>query len=628
MATVAFYLATLATALAVWPLACRPGLAIVDAWLAARAVGSTILALLLLHLLGWTGASPDPVNFWLLLVGIAGVAWAPRSSRRIRSSQARAILRFEGLALLLFALFVVVFGLHYGTRALGERALDLGLVTSLSCAAGGFPEDFWFARERLNAYFLGSWTAAVMGRGVAVSPHHAYLAALAVTWIEGLAACGLLARTLGARRRGLFVVPLAVLFTGNGAVAYHWLRGVDLLSPRAQLLVSHVIPFSINENPFAAFWVSELHAHVMVMPALIVWVAVAVAMLRRRSRSLAAVLGILSALVAMTDAWMIPPAVVCGALLLLVCMPVPPRFLFAAGGWCVASVVLASSVVLLGYDGYPLIVREVERSTTRIEHLGVLFGPLLVLVGLARAAGPTAPMRQRTGYGILLAGLLLVWLPEAIYLENWIPSPSERQNTVFRFHFAAWIFIAGSLGALWPRTGAQRWAFPTAIAWSVAFAALAALPGVARWPGAGFDCDVRRPLDREANGAAEAAAWLSENSACGTVIAESGGSPYQGLATVAAMSGRTALLGEYDKVHSHGVEFERIDERFKALRTIYCDSPDAEAVLRGFRVRFILLGPPERRLFADCEPERLLRKYPIAFRSNRTWVLRVGDAAG
>lgn len=643
-ALVQYYLVWLLAGGVAWPLVrCwRAGGA--AGWLLARVLGPALLALAALHAARWTGR---PLAFGVAVafpcLATASLAVLLVSSRFRKGSSAgfldpgvsrqalRRILTAECLVALGYAVLAMVFGYHYGSKALGERPLDLGLVNWLMNAPAFPPEHFWAAGQGLFYYYFGCLQAGVLGLAAAVPGEQAYFAGLCAVWTSAAAAGWLSARLQGARKGGAFLTAAALVLMSTAAPLYHWARsGIPPWHGDAFARAVRVIPGTINEIPASALWMSELHAHVLALPLFVLLPPLFVRMVRRPSLARFLLFSGVSAALFMTDAWLAPAAgMACVFTTLFRAGGRRIRTAALAGG-CAAAVLALASPLLLGFRGHPVEFRLVEQSTTQAVHLAVLFGPIIMLLLLLLgAAGGRLRRGPAMATGALACvGLLLIAFCELAYLETGFPPPHERQNTVMRFHWAAYLCLALAAAPLTAGAGASRrpWLRRAAWGWTGAFVLLGLLSPLARVGGLLSDgeewtTDPRRALDPDHTGTVRVAEFFRTRPP-GTVLLESSGLPYQGFATVSAMSGRRTLLGELDKLVSHGMTIEEIRRRQRDLMIVYTDAPEAAAVLETCGADYVVLGPAEFRAYPGAS-RSLPQKYPVAFRSGKVLVLRV-----
>jgi len=622
------YLVWSAITIVVFPFVRGCGLRGFQSWLVARSFGPFLFALVCLNLVRWLPVRWNAPVFWIILAAGALVSW--RISRRQRplvNREIKAVLRLEIITILLAAALVMLFGFHYGRAALGERPLDLAFVSRLLVTDTIPPNDFWFAGEKLNIYYFGSWSVAVMGRGAFLRPEQAYFFGLVLVWLMATHSCVFAARVMGLRRIAIAGVPLLVLAMGNGGPLYHLARGGwDSFSEFPLQPLTRIIPYTINENPSVAFWVSELHAHVMGLPLLVLWASLLPMALKRNSDRMFVLCALVAASLAMTDSWLVPPAALFAVWVAVARgvnrLPLTIRALGLMSG----IAILASLAFLVGFHPFPLKVRLLAESNTTLGHVAILWGPLilLLLTGLGGTKNARCVVRH-PGMIYGLCGIILIVFCELFYLDSQLPPPGERQNTLFRFHYAAWVFLALAVGEFW----AHRFRYRSLeiVSWLIIalFVLGGAAPGLASLfsDDARWTADLRRALDPEQSGRIQVAEWIYDHTPPNTIIAESAGKPYRLYATVSALSGRAAVLGETDKIYQHAFKVSEIRKRHLALHAVYQDLPQARKILEHYGVDYIVLGPKEREAFPGTRSDRLIEKYAEVFQSGETKLLKV-----
>ncbi len=607
-----------------WPWLRRAGLRAFPAWAAARTLSLSFAGIILLHILRWTGLEWSRYLYVIFILSGVCAGWA--ASIKLpgpRRKEMAAIFRFEASLACLAVILTVFSGFHYGMTALGERPMDMGLVTSLHSTRGMPPEDFWFAGKPLNTYYLGSWSLAAAARAAGARPWQAYFSGIVITWLQVFSSCTLAWRMLHVRGRWSHAFPFALIMMGHGGLFLLFVRGINPFGERGFLLLSRIIPHTINENPATALWVSELHAHIMALPIFIALILLWREALRSCRAGTCLASGSAAAVLAMTDAWLVPPAALATMMIAALHFRRDIMALIKPICLALAAALVTDAAWLADARGYPLRLLLVEQSATTAAHIVALFGPLLVVFS-ASGAGRWKSGTGKTGLALLVTGVILIALCEIVYVDNRFPPPGERQNTVFRFHWAAWAMLGlGICGLRPPRLKAWR----NAAAWCaiLVFAAAGHLPGIISLHArkVRFTTDLRQALDSNHEGLIEASEWLIANTSSGTVIAESGGIPYRGFALVSAISGRTAIFGEMDKLNNHAIEEKEIRARYDDLAALYYKGPASREIVERLKVDYLVAGPRESEAFPGMNREALTETYPIVFSGGATWILKV-----
>ncbi|MGE0812980.1 MAG: DUF2298 domain-containing protein [Vicinamibacterales bacterium] len=253
--------------------------------------------------------------------------------------------------------------------------------------------------------------------------------------------------------------------------------------------------------------------------------------------------------------------------------------------------------------------------------------PVLVLVSAAVAV-MAAFLRARLGrgregasaltFGLLLAcaGLGLTLVPELAYLRDVF---TNRMNTVFKFYYQAWLFlaIAGTMGLAmaWRRGGAHRASAIVALgilAWGFVYPAAALWTVVRERPARPLSLDALAVMRGEAPDEWAAIDWVRQHTAPGTVVVQAAGDSYRpNQGRLSAVTGRPTLLGwQGHERQWRGAAFGAMAAgRTEALRRIY--NPPSAGVLREtletWHVEIVQVGPQERARYSMTDDhERLI----------------------
>ena len=164
----------------------------------------------------------------------------------------------------------------------GEKPMDFSFLNAIYRSTVMPPPEPWFAGSPLIYTYFGHYVVAGVGKALAIQP--AVMFNLGIALVAALMAAALLAAgaVLGGNWRiGVTAVPLT-LFAGN-------LSGVRELIARKAVdfdyfwATSRVVPNTINEYPFWSFTFADLHAHLLVMPWAVAFIALALLWVGRRA---------------------------------------------------------------------------------------------------------------------------------------------------------------------------------------------------------------------------------------------------------------------------------------------------------------------------------------------------------
>lgn len=433
---------------------------------------------------------PLAVTFGLLLLwGV--IAWRRGGGDEPAGEWAATELLFWGA----FLLFL-------GVRAFnpeifwGEKPMDFSFLNALSRATTLPPPEPWFAGSTLHYTYFGHYVVAALGKLGNIHPGLTFNLGIALFGALTASAAFALGSAVGGRRSVGLLCAVFVVLIGN-------LAGVREVLARQTVnfdyfwATSRVIKDTINEYPFWSFLFADLHAHVLVMPFSLSFLALSVWWVRRVDApaivsplAVYVLLGFVLGTIMVTNGWSSPTYIL--------------FFPFLLGCTALAQSRLGRGrlalLVLLGLVATGLIAVRLttpQLPVWLLERLGEADVPRLLLAALAGVAG-LAVFVLLPGPTVLTA--VLVGLAYLFFLPFWRDfSPPPRNFGLEDQSFAnAWDFanIFGLflfigipfLFALWRRTlrppemrlGLGRGLAMWAVGLTVLACWVATVPGVER----------------------------------------------------------------------------------------------------------------------------------------------------
>lgn len=250
-----------------------------------------------------------------------------------------------------------------------------------------------------------------------------------------------------------------------------------------------------------------------------------------------------------------------------------------------------------------------------ISITGKLFdvGPfaLLVSISVYSALWISKHDTRSTGrifaLGLSALGLLLIMIPELLFVDDSFGSPSERMNTVFKLYYQAWIVLAAASGFIvyyWYElrsrlVGIKRlliglWAIMCIILMaSATYYPAAAATSKGNLFNGTMTLDGLSHLPQEEYAAIE---YLKDKSEKDTVILEAVGKDYTAFGRISGSTGIPTVLGW----PGHQVQWrgsnKSFEDRSKDVARIYQtpDIEEAKSLLAKYGVQYVYIGQRER----------------------------------
>ncbi len=235
-------------------------------------------------LAGWRIAPFSQGTLGIVVVAFLIVgAFAWRLHGRVRMS-AGEIIATESVFWGTFMFFLLVRAFNPEIYW-GEKPMDFSFLNVLYRTTYLPPPEPWFAGSPLHYSYFGYFMVASLGKALAIDPAITYN--LGIALVAGLTAVAVFAAGTMVSDRwgvGLLAAFLAVMI-GNLAGPRELLGAHRSINFDYYWATSRVIRDTINEFPFWSFLFADLHAHVMVMPLTVTFVALMVRWVRSRVMS-------------------------------------------------------------------------------------------------------------------------------------------------------------------------------------------------------------------------------------------------------------------------------------------------------------------------------------------------------
>lgn len=528
-----------------------------------------------------------------------------------------------------------------------EKFTDMAFLTTAMRADWMPPPDPWFGGETVNYYYVGHAMAATWGLIAGAAPHQAYQIAMALLF----ALTGLAVFQLTYEMTKAFAVHIAAVLSAFAAMLtlyggnFHSLLYTlfrPLFSPGSAAFYypdsTRFVGFdpptqdkAFTEFPAYAFAVGDLHAHVISTPVFL--------------------LGLLILLRILQDGFCGTRAPALSALAFGWCM----GLLVTINTWDFAAlglVALIAALVLLERPQWPLWHRvdhvahvllltlftafltaapflgsfvpfasgiEAAPATTPLWQILTLYGHVLPAIGLLVVLLAT----RRSGVDLIpaaclmVAGGLLIAIPEVVIMRDIYEAEFARANTMFKFSFRAQtLLIVAACAVIAPcLVRGRRWGlvgFATAVP---LVGLLAYLPFIWQPP------SVIRSLDglgflREERALVAAAATLPLQE--GETILEASGEAFGDTARVSALTGQPAVIGWAGHQWLWRDNAEVPLQRKADAASFFAGSTDLKTrckIVQKYGLRYVIMGKVEERLYHELDPDAIRAMGPAVHAS-------------
>lgn len=578
------------------------------------------------------------LNVFIFLKNKEGISGAV--SKKLRFLVTQEILFTSGLIL-----WSIIRGFHPDINGL-EKFMDFGFINSILASDYLPPTDMWFAQNPINYYWFGHLSVAVTTKLSTLDSSVTYNLALAT--ILGLTLTGAfsiassLIGNLNKRLniRTLFAAGLisAILlaFAGNlhGAI-FVTKEGPDSYwYPDATRFIGYhpeTEDKTIHEFPIYSFVVSDLHAHLINLPFVLMFIGLLfsyVLTLKKKSDwkiGRLIPLGFLLGVMFMTNAWDVANYLLLTGITLLVFNInfgglKAFSFLRIARDLFVALVIAFIAVLpfLVNFESIAEGVRLVNNRTP-VWQLGVLWGfPAILTTIFAVLIYKIRKNFERSDLfvmSLLITSWVLIIIPEIIFVKDIYIASHQRANTMFKLTYQAYVMFYLTSGYIAVRTitylKSKRARIVAFLFFVILFTAVLIYPGFAinsfygelkNYRGLAGDTWLKYQRPDEY----EVVSWLKENISGQPVILEAPGDSYTEFNVVSAYTGLPTVSGWFVHEWLWRGDSSFPQNRVNDINEIYTsiNLQTSKNLLKEYGVEYVIIGSFERQKYPNLKEEK------------------------
>lgn len=542
-----------------------------------------------------------------------------------------------------------------------EKFMDFGFINSILRSAYLPPADMWFAGESINYYWFGHLWVALATKISGIPADITYNLMLAT--ILGLTLSGIfsLVTTLIEKTNVKFkriallagiVSSLLVTFGGNFHTPFYVLKEgkENYWYPDATRFIGYnpeTNDKTIHEFPMYSFVVSDLHAHLINLPVVLLYIALLYKTITNKKKNYLikkiVPLGFLLGIMFMTSTWDF------GNYLLLTGISV---FLFKlvskkiSLGKFISSGIFVGGIFLTGLaTALPFIINFTSiakgigfvKSHTPLWQLGVLWGfPgflsflfLLLLIKIKKIRNSDLFILS-----LLITTWFLIIIPEIFYVKDIYIASHHRANTMFKLTYQAFVMSYLTSGYIALRFLTYTKSFLkkstlllfftvvfASILWYSAFAIKSYyhdLKGYVGLSGSLWlkerDPDIYYAID-----------WFNESVSGQPVILEAPGDSYTEYNSISSYTGLPTISGWYVHEWLWRGEASIPQKRVTDIEKIYTSDniQETKTLLKKYKVEYVVLGKFEREKFPNIMRNKFENLGKLTFKSENLEIFRI-----
>lgn len=321
---------------------------------------------------------------------------------------------------------------------------------------------------------------------------------------------------------------------------------------------------------------------------------------------------------------------------------------FAAFSCLVVELARCSAAKALKLNGWPLVflgmgVAVVGGALAGCAVVGIMSAVCLLTAMAVFSRCEWSPEKLFAALLLLFCAALFLGC-ELFYLKDFYGERLQRQNTVFKYYFQAWIlssiiFAAGALFVSERLHGAAKISWQSALGVLIAASLIYPVWGTyyrcQRFRGGALSPSPYLPtLDGSAYikkrhpGEYDALRWVKENIPANAVILEATGEPYSFHGRVSTFTGRPTVLGWGNQESlwrdwSWKIVMARIDD----IKRMYDETrkENVAPLLRKYGVRYVYVGALEAKKYNASGLKAFAGAFPLAYGRGDVRIYRVGE---
>jgi len=562
-----------------------------------------------------------------------------------------------------FLLWTLIRGFQPDIAGL-EKFMDFGFINSILNSRYLPPADMWFAGEPINYYWFGHLVVALATKLSGIPSHISFNLMLAtilgLSLVSTFSVVATLVRKVNSkldRRVAVaagIISAILLIFGGNfHAPIYIAKEGAEKYwYPDATRFIGYhpeTNDKTIHEFPIYSFVVSDLHAHLINLPFVLLFIALLANYFLRRnsyshSYSYLVPLGFVLGIMFMTSTWDFGNyLLVSGVALLFLSIKnrginITSIFSLLSSLFIILAVALLTALpFILNFSSLAEGIKLVNQRTP-LWQLGVLWGfPAILSVLFAIFLYKFRLQIKKADVfilSLLFASWILILIPEIVFVKDIYIASHQRANTMFKLTYQAYVMTYLSSGYITVRIlsairnlNLRRIAF---IFFMLLFAAVLTYPSFAinsyygklkNYQGLSGETWLKKRYPNEY----EAVLWFRENTSGQPLILEAPGDSYTDFNVISSYTGLPTISGWYVHEWLWRGSADYPQQRVNDIVQIYTGSDIGvtERLLSKYKVEYVIIGTFERQKYPNLNEEIFSQLGNRVFSSGNTKIFQI-----
>lgn len=608
------------------------------------------------------------INLYLIifLYGTINIYIFIKKNREIKSDIKKSF-RFILISEFLFTIGLVLWSYvraHQPDIRGLEKFMDFGFVNSALRSDFLPPVDMWFAGKGINYYWFGHFMTALLTKLSNIPSEITYNLMLAtimgLTLSSAFTISASLIKSISGKinKRTIFaagiISAILLTFAGNFHTPYYILKqgSEHYWYPDATRFIGYnpdINDKTIHEFPIYSFVVADLHAHLINLPFVFLYLAILWKLVSEKKKyrfgyKIPVMAGFVLGTFFMTSTWDFGNYLLATGFVLSLSAFKDRDFKFSAI-WDVVkpiAIILLTGILtalpfMLHFQSIAEGVRFVH-SHTPLWQLTILWGfpglLTLVFIWLLTKLKQKITTSDFFVLSLLITAWVLIILPEIIYVKDIYAATHYRANTMFKLTYQAFVmsYLVSGYVAVRIINSTKDFYLKRfwVIFWGIIFYSIISYAQISTNSYYGdlknyFGLNGINWLKTQYPYEYQAIQWFRENIKDQPVILEAPGDSYTDFNVISSYTGLPTVSGWFVHEWLWRGKPEFPQERVTDISNIYqgTDIKTTQSLLKKYGVSYVIVGTFERQKFPYVNEEKFSQIGTIVFSSGYTTIYKI-----